>query len=128
IQDVVRRDDLSRVGAAAAAQRALTSFQHEIAAVPDAALLDNSAVFLDKALDAFLGWAGTFKRAGVSLDTNVLTATQVVDIEESVWSPRFGIKGKLDITAAMEVKQMPSSAIPHVPSSTTTSNSAITMT
>ena len=31
--------------------------------------------------------------------------TQLADIEENVWSPRFGIKGKIDLTVEVKVSQ-----------------------
>lgn len=29
--------------------------------------------------------------------------TELVDIEENVWSPRFGLKGKIDVTARVQI-------------------------
>uniref|UniRef100_H3D8F0 DNA replication ATP-dependent helicase/nuclease n=1 Tax=Tetraodon nigroviridis TaxID=99883 RepID=H3D8F0_TETNG len=33
----------------------------------------------------------------------LLTITELVDIEENVWSPRFGLKGKIDVTARVRI-------------------------
>lgn len=32
-----------------------------------------------------------------------VTVTELVDIEENVWSPRFGLKGKIDLTARIRI-------------------------
>ncbi|KAM3876969.1 DNA replication ATP-dependent helicase/nuclease DNA2 [Diretmus argenteus] len=37
-----------------------------------------------------------------SLDT-IVTVTELVDIEENMWSPRFGLKGKIDVTAQVRI-------------------------
>ncbi|XP_035007188.2 DNA replication ATP-dependent helicase/nuclease DNA2 [Hippoglossus stenolepis] len=34
----------------------------------------------------------------------VVTVTELVDIEENVWSPRFGLKGKIDVTARVRIQ------------------------
>lgn len=31
-----------------------------------------------------------------------------MDIEENVWSPRFGLKGKIDLTAKIQIQRAPS--------------------
>ncbi|XP_044065123.1 DNA replication ATP-dependent helicase/nuclease DNA2 [Siniperca chuatsi] len=35
----------------------------------------------------------------------VVTVTQLADIEENVWSPRFGLKGKIDVTARVRIQR-----------------------
>lgn len=32
-----------------------------------------------------------------------VTVTEFVDIEENIWSPRFGLKGKIDVTAGVRI-------------------------
>lgn len=32
-----------------------------------------------------------------------VTVTDFVDIEENIWSPRFGLKGKIDVTAGVRI-------------------------
>ncbi|KAI3377816.1 hypothetical protein L3Q82_008954 [Scortum barcoo] len=41
----------------------------------------------------------------------VVTVTELADIEENVWSPRFGLKGKIDVTARVRI-QRPRSGTP----------------
>ncbi|KAM4743543.1 DNA replication ATP-dependent helicase/nuclease DNA2 [Anableps anableps] len=35
----------------------------------------------------------------------VFTLTEMADIEENVWSPRFGLKGKIDVTARVQIQR-----------------------
>lgn len=35
----------------------------------------------------------------------LVTFTKLVDIEENVWSPRFGLKGKIDVTAQVQIQR-----------------------
>uniref|UniRef100_A0A665UC48 DNA replication ATP-dependent helicase/nuclease n=1 Tax=Echeneis naucrates TaxID=173247 RepID=A0A665UC48_ECHNA len=35
----------------------------------------------------------------------VITVTELADIEENVWSPRFGLKGKIDVTAQVQIQR-----------------------
>ncbi|XP_070820257.1 DNA replication ATP-dependent helicase/nuclease DNA2 [Chaetodon trifascialis] len=35
----------------------------------------------------------------------VVTITELADIEENVWSPRFGLKGKIDVTARVQIQR-----------------------
>ncbi|XP_032416821.1 DNA replication ATP-dependent helicase/nuclease DNA2 isoform X3 [Xiphophorus hellerii] len=35
----------------------------------------------------------------------VFTLTELADIEENVWSPRFGLKGKIDVTAKVRIQR-----------------------
>lgn len=35
----------------------------------------------------------------------VATITELADIEENVWSPRFGLKGKIDVTARVRIQR-----------------------
>uniref|UniRef100_UPI0037E76A1C DNA replication ATP-dependent helicase/nuclease DNA2 n=1 Tax=Semicossyphus pulcher TaxID=241346 RepID=UPI0037E76A1C len=44
----------------------------------------------------------------------VVTVTELADIEENVWSPRFGLKGKIDVTARVRI-QRPRNGIPRTP-------------
>ena len=34
---------------------------------------------------------------------NDVTITRIADIEENVWSPRYGVKGKIDLTVEVKV-------------------------
>ncbi|XP_068443578.1 DNA replication ATP-dependent helicase/nuclease DNA2 isoform X2 [Clinocottus analis] len=36
--------------------------------------------------------------------STVVTVADLVDIEENVWSPRFGLKGKIDVTARVQIQ------------------------
>ncbi|XP_041642860.1 DNA replication ATP-dependent helicase/nuclease DNA2 [Cheilinus undulatus] len=36
---------------------------------------------------------------------SVATVTELADIEENVWSPRFGLKGKIDVTARVRIQR-----------------------
>ncbi|XP_043912886.1 DNA replication ATP-dependent helicase/nuclease DNA2 [Protopterus annectens] len=36
-----------------------------------------------------------------------VTVTDFVDIEENIWSPRFGLKGKIDVTASVKIHRRP---------------------
>uniref|UniRef100_A0A8C2ZMK2 DNA replication ATP-dependent helicase/nuclease n=1 Tax=Cyclopterus lumpus TaxID=8103 RepID=A0A8C2ZMK2_CYCLU len=46
---------------------------------------------------------------GISLkmydSTTVVTVAELADIEENVWSPRFGLKGKIDVTARVQIQK-----------------------
>ncbi|XP_047437501.1 DNA replication ATP-dependent helicase/nuclease DNA2 isoform X2 [Mugil cephalus] len=35
----------------------------------------------------------------------VATVTELADIEENVWAPRFGLKGKIDVTARVQIQR-----------------------
>ncbi|XP_059214337.1 DNA replication ATP-dependent helicase/nuclease DNA2 [Centropristis striata] len=35
----------------------------------------------------------------------VVTVAELADIEENVWSPRFGLKGKIDVTARVQIQR-----------------------
>ena len=35
----------------------------------------------------------------------VVTVAELADIEENVWSPRFGLKGKIDVTARVRIQK-----------------------
>ncbi|TRY90563.1 hypothetical protein DNTS_002676 [Danionella cerebrum] len=37
--------------------------------------------------------------------TSSLTITDFVDIEENIWCPRFGLKGKIDVTAGVRIQR-----------------------
>uniref|UniRef100_A0A8C2ZPC0 DNA replication ATP-dependent helicase/nuclease n=1 Tax=Cyclopterus lumpus TaxID=8103 RepID=A0A8C2ZPC0_CYCLU len=37
--------------------------------------------------------------------TTVVTVAELADIEENVWSPRFGLKGKIDVTARVQIQK-----------------------
>nr|XP_057945635.1 DNA replication ATP-dependent helicase/nuclease DNA2 [Doryrhamphus excisus] len=43
--------------------------------------------------------------AGRLQDSATATITELVDIEENVWSPRFGLKGKIDLTAQVRIQR-----------------------
>uniref|UniRef100_A0A7N8WXX0 DNA replication ATP-dependent helicase/nuclease n=1 Tax=Mastacembelus armatus TaxID=205130 RepID=A0A7N8WXX0_9TELE len=40
----------------------------------------------------------------------VVTIAELVDIEENVWSPRFGLKGKIDVTARVQIHRLRNSS------------------
>ncbi|XP_038557223.1 DNA replication ATP-dependent helicase/nuclease DNA2 [Micropterus salmoides] len=40
-----------------------------------------------------------------------VTLTELVDIEENVWSPRFGLKGKIDVTARVQIQRQRNSSL-----------------
>nr|XP_054588156.1 DNA replication ATP-dependent helicase/nuclease DNA2 isoform X2 [Nothobranchius furzeri] len=41
---------------------------------------------------------------------SVFTVSELADIEENVWSPRFGLKGKIDVTAKVQIQRAPNSS------------------
>ncbi|XP_061670292.1 DNA replication ATP-dependent helicase/nuclease DNA2 [Syngnathoides biaculeatus] len=43
--------------------------------------------------------------AGRAQDSAAATITELADIEENVWSPRFGLKGKIDLTARVRIQR-----------------------
>ncbi|XP_034043244.1 DNA replication ATP-dependent helicase/nuclease DNA2 [Thalassophryne amazonica] len=45
--------------------------------------------------------------------TAVATITELADIEENIWAPRFGLKGKIDVTARVQI-QKPRSTIHNI--------------
>uniref|UniRef100_A0AAV2LPH1 DNA replication ATP-dependent helicase/nuclease n=1 Tax=Knipowitschia caucasica TaxID=637954 RepID=A0AAV2LPH1_KNICA len=44
-------------------------------------------------------------RSGRCQDTAAVTITELADIEENVWSPKFGLKGKIDLTAQVSIQR-----------------------
>ncbi|XP_061600610.1 DNA replication ATP-dependent helicase/nuclease DNA2 [Cololabis saira] len=44
-------------------------------------------------------------RAASGCQDSVVTVTELADIEENVWSPRFGLKGKIDLTARVRIQR-----------------------
>ncbi|KAM4602916.1 DNA replication ATP-dependent helicase/nuclease DNA2 [Polymixia lowei] len=42
---------------------------------------------------------------GQDSSATVVTVTELADIEENVWAPRFGLKGKIDVTARVRVQR-----------------------
>ncbi|XP_061557385.1 LOW QUALITY PROTEIN: DNA replication ATP-dependent helicase/nuclease DNA2 [Phycodurus eques] len=42
---------------------------------------------------------------GRAQDSATATITELADIEENVWSPRFGLKGKIDLTARVRIQR-----------------------
>ncbi|XP_044154587.1 DNA replication ATP-dependent helicase/nuclease DNA2 [Bufo gargarizans] len=45
------------------------------------------------------------KSTGSITDTRAVQVSEFLDIEENVWSPRFGLKGKIDVTAKVKIHQ-----------------------
>ncbi|XP_061132946.1 DNA replication ATP-dependent helicase/nuclease DNA2 [Syngnathus typhle] len=45
--------------------------------------------------------------AGRTHDSATATIAELADIEENVWSPRFGLKGKIDLTARVRIHRTP---------------------
>ncbi|XP_077376094.1 DNA replication ATP-dependent helicase/nuclease DNA2 [Festucalex cinctus] len=43
--------------------------------------------------------------ADVARDSATATIAELADIEENVWSPRFGLKGKIDLTARVRIQR-----------------------
>uniref|UniRef100_A0A1A7X498 DNA replication ATP-dependent helicase/nuclease n=2 Tax=Iconisemion striatum TaxID=60296 RepID=A0A1A7X498_9TELE len=41
---------------------------------------------------------------------SVFRVSELADIEENVWSPRFGLKGKMDVTAKVQIQRAPNSS------------------
>nr|XP_023422517.1 DNA replication ATP-dependent helicase/nuclease DNA2 isoform X3 [Cavia porcellus] len=75
---------------------------------------------VEEYLPSFLKWAGDFMHKSVSTDfpqmqlslpsddsnnnsTCNIEVINSLDIEESIWSPRFGIKGKIDVTVGVKI-------------------------
>ncbi|KAM9817642.1 DNA replication ATP-dependent helicase/nuclease DNA2 [Neosynchiropus ocellatus] len=49
--------------------------------------------------------------------TSSVSLTELVDIEENVWAPRFGLKGKIDVTARVRIHKQngrPESGVEHI--------------
>ncbi|KAF3686321.1 DNA replication ATP-dependent helicase/nuclease DNA2 [Channa argus] len=40
-----------------------------------------------------------------SQDSAIITVTELADIEENVWSPRLGLKGKIDVMAQVQIQR-----------------------
>uniref|UniRef100_A0A669D1Z5 DNA replication ATP-dependent helicase/nuclease DNA2 n=1 Tax=Oreochromis niloticus TaxID=8128 RepID=A0A669D1Z5_ORENI len=47
----------------------------------------------------------TPKAISLKMYVSVATVTELADIEENVWSPRFGLKGKIDVTARVRIQR-----------------------
>ncbi|KAM6184831.1 DNA replication ATP-dependent helicase/nuclease DNA2 [Rhynchocyon petersi] len=75
---------------------------------------------VEEYLPSFSKWAGDFMHKGVSTDspqmqlslpsdehkddsTCTIEVIKTLDIEESIWSPRFGLKGKIDVTVGVKI-------------------------
>uniref|UniRef100_A0AAR2JNV4 DNA replication ATP-dependent helicase/nuclease n=1 Tax=Pygocentrus nattereri TaxID=42514 RepID=A0AAR2JNV4_PYGNA len=75
---------------------------------------------VEEYLPALSGWANDYlhtsalagqKQLTLKLDGSLsrqdsacsVTVTDFVDIEENIWSPRFGLKGKIDVTAEVRI-------------------------
>uniref|UniRef100_A0A3Q1FPZ8 DNA replication ATP-dependent helicase/nuclease n=1 Tax=Acanthochromis polyacanthus TaxID=80966 RepID=A0A3Q1FPZ8_9TELE len=51
-------------------------------------------------------WANEYLNSSAPKDSaTVVTVTELADIEENVWSPRFGLKGKIDVTARVRIQR-----------------------
>lgn len=56
----------------------------------------------------FFGWdfsPGNGEIAGKTQDSATATISELADIEENVWSPRFGLKGKIDLTTRVRIQR-----------------------
>uniref|UniRef100_H0X4A4 DNA replication ATP-dependent helicase/nuclease DNA2 n=1 Tax=Otolemur garnettii TaxID=30611 RepID=H0X4A4_OTOGA len=77
---------------------------------------------IEEYLPSFSKWAGDFMHKDTSADfpqiqlslptngsknnsTCNIEVVNSVDIEESIWSPRFGLKGKIDVTVGVKIHQ-----------------------
>ncbi|XP_046275785.2 DNA replication ATP-dependent helicase/nuclease DNA2 [Marmota monax] len=77
---------------------------------------------VEEYLPSFSKWAGDFMHQGTSTDfpqmqlslpsdssnnnpTGNIEVINSLDIEESIWSPRFGLKGKIDVTVGVKIHQ-----------------------
>uniref|UniRef100_A0A8C5Z978 DNA replication ATP-dependent helicase/nuclease n=1 Tax=Marmota marmota marmota TaxID=9994 RepID=A0A8C5Z978_MARMA len=77
---------------------------------------------VEEYLPSFSKWAGDFMHQGTSTDfpqmqlslpsdgssnnpTRNIEVINSLDIEESIWSPRFGLKGKIDVTVGVKIHQ-----------------------
>ncbi|XP_075390457.1 DNA replication ATP-dependent helicase/nuclease DNA2 [Tenrec ecaudatus] len=75
---------------------------------------------VEEYLPSFSKWAGDFMHKGPSTDfpqmqlslpsddsinnsTCNIEIVKALDIEESIWSPRFGLKGKIDVTVGVKI-------------------------
>ncbi|XP_042552487.1 DNA replication ATP-dependent helicase/nuclease DNA2 [Dipodomys spectabilis] len=75
---------------------------------------------IEEYLPSFSKWAGDFMHKNTSSDspqmqlslpsdgshsnsTCSIEVTDSLDIEESIWSPRFGLKGKIDVTVGVKI-------------------------
>jgi len=46
---------------------------------------------------------GALRDASGEAEQNVIAITRLLDVEESIWSPKFGLKGKMDASIVAEV-------------------------
>jgi len=46
------------------------------------------------------------------LDAQRVAVTEILDIEESIWSPRFGLKGMIDVSARVRMEDVHGAAVP----------------
>ncbi|XP_026250456.1 DNA replication ATP-dependent helicase/nuclease DNA2 [Urocitellus parryii] len=77
---------------------------------------------VEEYLPSFSKWAGDFMHQSTSIDfpqmqlslpsdgsnnnsTGNIEVINSLDIEESIWSPRFGLKGKIDVTVGVKIHQ-----------------------
>ncbi|KAM5139446.1 DNA replication ATP-dependent helicase/nuclease DNA2 [Callospermophilus lateralis] len=77
---------------------------------------------VEEYLPSFSKWAGDFMHQSTSTDfpqmqlslpsdgsnnnsTRNIEVINSLDIEESIWSPRFGLKGKIDVTVGVKIHQ-----------------------
>uniref|UniRef100_A0A4W5RRG7 DNA replication ATP-dependent helicase/nuclease n=1 Tax=Hucho hucho TaxID=62062 RepID=A0A4W5RRG7_9TELE len=54
-------------------------------------------------LPALTEWARDYLHTSPQDSACSITVTDFVDIEENIWSPRFGLKGKIDVTAGVRI-------------------------
>uniref|UniRef100_A0A4W3HX96 DNA replication ATP-dependent helicase/nuclease DNA2 n=1 Tax=Callorhinchus milii TaxID=7868 RepID=A0A4W3HX96_CALMI len=52
---------------------------------------------------SIIKWAEDFMHNSPWPSKHSITVTDIEDIEENIWSPRFGIKGKIDVTASVKI-------------------------
>jgi DNA replication ATP-dependent helicase Dna2 len=84
---------------------------------------------LHGAIPQMLAWLGVFRRPepdqaagavdlGWEAGWEAVCVNAVVDIEESVWAPRYGLKGIIDASVQLRFQQLPGSrgggALPQV--------------
>jgi CRISPR/Cas system-associated exonuclease Cas4 (RecB family) len=46
-------------------------------------------------------------------ESSCLCVSNVVDIEENIWAPRYGLKGKIDATVEVKIHRVPRSSVQH---------------
>lgn len=89
------RDDLKAILMEILRQKQIINQLYE-ANLDETAILNDTAVYL-ASIEKWL-------RENVLGTTKNFKITDICDIEESIWSPKYGVKGKLDLTVRSDIR------------------------